>query len=114
MRQVGGPSASAHAADQGRKGVQMAEIGGERRRRAAFSLDFGHQRQGLGRGGVIVDADPPAPIREIERDDPAEPAARAGHEHGAGILVLSHAVWLGAFARIELPSDFWLPQSHSK
>ena len=58
-----------------------------------------------------MDADPPAAIREIERDGPAEPAPSAGHKRGAGILVFCHAVWLGSFARIELASEFWVPKA---
>ena len=73
----------------------MGEIGGESSRFSALSFDFRHKVQGVGCGGAVMDADAPAAIRKIERNGPAEPASRAGHEHGPGILVLSHACLAG-------------------
>ena len=109
MRQVGGPSVSAQACDQGCKRVQTAKIGGESGRFSALALDLRNQGQGVGRGGAVMDADPPAASREIERNGPAEPSARAGHEHGPGILVLRHAISLERCRRIELPSEILRP-----
>ena len=45
-----------------------------------------------------MNADPPAPRREIQSDAAPESAPRTGHEHGPGILVLGHAVlWKNAW-----------------
>ena len=56
-----------------------------------------------------MDADPPAAIRQVERDGPAEPSPRTGHEYGPEILVLRHAILLGDVAEIELPSEILRP-----
>ena len=99
--------------DQGRKRVQPGKIGGESGRFSALALDLRNERQGLGRGGAVMDADAPAASRQIERDGPAEPAARAGHEHGPGILVLSHAILLGDVAESNRQANF-AADGHSK
>jgi hypothetical protein len=41
-----------------------------------------------------MNADAPAAGAEIERDDPAEPSRRAGHEHGPLVFAFRHAVAL--------------------
>lgn len=92
--------------DQGRERLQLDKIGGKGGRLTALALDLGNKLQGLGGGAAVVDAHAPAPIREIERNDPAEPAPRAGHENGPGILVLSHAVLWGSVRRIESQREF--------
>ncbi len=81
---------------EGGSRTQAAEIGGKGGRFPTFACDLGDEIQGLGRGGMIMDANPPAPFGEIEGDAFAKPARRAGHEHDAGLLVLSHAVFVGA------------------
>src|SRR3990170_549450 len=92
----------------------MGEIGGKGDRFSALSLDFRHKVQGIGGGGAIMDAHAPAVIRQIESNSPAEPASRAGHQHGPRILDLSHAVLLGAVRRIESQSEFLRAESYSR
>ena len=89
----------------------MAEIGGECGRFSALSFDFRHKVQCVDRGIPVMDADAPAAIRKIESNGPTEPASRAGHEHGPGILVLSHAVLLGSFAEPNRKANSWVPKA---
>ena len=77
--------------DQRLERLQPGEIGGEGGCLSAFGLDLRHDVKRVCRGSVIMDADAPAAIREIECNRPAEPARSAGHENGRGSLVLSHA-----------------------
>jgi hypothetical protein len=58
-----------------------------------------------------MDAHAPAAIREIERNGPAEPASRAGHERGPGILDFSHAVLLGVVAESNRKANSWVPKA---
>ena len=53
-----------------------------------------------------MDADAPAMNRQVERNAAAESAPRAGHEHGRGFVVLSHAVlWKNAWAESNRRAD---------
>jgi hypothetical protein len=61
-----------------------------------------------------VDGDPPTAICKIKGNDPAEPATGAGHEHGPGFLVSSHAVSKGRFAESERQNRILADENHSK
>ena len=106
IRQVGVPERFGASLDQGRDRLQPGEIGAKRRRDPAIPHDLGNELQGLFGRIPVMDADPPSPSREIQSNAAPEPAPRAGHENGPGILVLSHAVCGKLLWRIESRSEF--------
>ena len=76
---------------QGIEHLDVGKVGLQGGRFSAVPLDFGDESAGLGGRGSVMDPHPPAPIRKIEGNCPAEPPRPAGHEHGARVLVFSHA-----------------------
>ncbi len=100
----GGPKRLAAGLDQGREVIEAGEIGLQGRGLTAHGLDFVDEARRRRRGGVIMDPDPPATGRQIERNGPAEAAPRAGHEHGRVSVVVEPWLPCEERCRIELSS----------
>ena len=78
--------------DQLGKRIKSVEIGGKGGGLPAIPFDLGDKTVSLGRRPAIMHADAPTVGGEIERDDPAESSARAGHERGPVVFCFRHAV----------------------
>jgi hypothetical protein len=76
--------------DKPEKLILAREVGGEGNRLRAEARDLLHEAFRLRARGVVMDADAPAMLREVERNSAAEPERSSGHKRGCVVLHLGH------------------------